>query len=543
MEEARKEIRALQSIQAKKAPKSFTENIQKLNYDTEYMAKYLIVMQKGIDDGNKNIVEKIKDLIENLVIVFSGGSGVSGFEDFIPVVQPLLATVPILGDLMEIISGVEDGDLNDVGSWVSNLLNNLGGLGRNTNRILLELQSKLSEGATFSDTFDRNDNSSLGNGWTQGGEGSNLEIMGNAARINGLPFSTGRRYAICPKKADDNDVAVSVGVNNKGIAPAAMTTLFIQSNANLTEFVYANLYKKAFYIGRGTRSGNNWTFNDWKSSTQKELSEGGLVEFTAEGTKYKLTANGETLLEHTDVSGYPRDDLHRNVAFAEETKVVGIIPQFSWGVVAFTMRSQVKLTAVQSAITKADDAKNTATSASNTATAANNTATAANNNATAASNVATEANNKVDAVSGAVQGAVDDAAEALERADIAYANASYWEAECVVSSAEVLIGVNELLIGLCQNVPTGKVRKVTDIHFAFNSNPGGATIQTKKWNAAGTSSSVIHTATISAGTIRIGYNNLDVSVVDKERIFWDVTALGGTVPPTVLQCLVFGVIL
>ena len=540
-----REVWFLHQVEKQKYSEDFVQNITQVNQTLTSLSKYLISMQKGIDDLGRDIFEVIGDFVDELIILFGGGTGLDfGLDGLVPVVQKLIGNIPILADLIEILSGIEDGNVNDVGTFINRLLENIfGGFG-NANRVLLELQAKLSEGATFHDTFDRPNSTTLGNGWIQGGNGSELQIIDNAARINGpASYGEGRRYAICPKVADQNDMAVSVGVNNKGVAQGACTTIILHSNADMTEFVYANLFLARFYIGRGTRSGNNWTFNDWKSSVdQKRLTEGGMVEFTAKNNTYKLSCNGSTLVEHNDTSDFPRDENHRYSGFAQQTTIF-VLPAFSWGVVAYTMRSQVVLTAVQSAITKADDAKNTATSASNTATAANNTAIAANNNATTASNVATEANNKVDAVSGAVQSAVDDAAEALERADIAYANASYWEAECVVSSAEVLIGVNELLIGLCQNVPTGKVRKVTDIHFAFNSNPGGATIQTKKWNSAGTSSSVIHTATISAGTIRIGYNNLDVSVSDKERIFWDVTALGGTVPPTVLQCLVFGVIL
>lgn len=147
-----------------------------------------------------------------------------------------------------------------------------------------------------------------------------------------------------------------------------------------------------------------------------------------------------------------------------------------------------------------------------------------------------------DAVSTA-EAAANDAAAAVDTADQAFENASYWEAECVVASAGVNLGINELYIGLCQNVPTGKTRSITDLHIALLDNVGGCTIQTKKWNAAGTSSSVIHTATLGANVTRISYNNLGLSVADKERVFWNVVAAPGTVPPNVLQCLVFGVIL
>ena len=147
-----------------------------------------------------------------------------------------------------------------------------------------------------------------------------------------------------------------------------------------------------------------------------------------------------------------------------------------------------------------------------------------------------------DAAAAAAAAAAATANDAQDTADIAYANAQYWEAECVVSSAEVLLGVNELLIGLCQNVPTGKTRTITDLHIALVSQPAGMVLETKKYNAAGTSSSVLHTATLTAGQIRRSYNNLGLAVLDKERIFWNVTSITGTVAPVVLQCLIFGVI-
>ena len=133
--------------------------------------------------------------------------------------------------------------------------------------------------------------------------------------------------------------------------------------------------------------------------------------------------------------------------------------------------------------------------------------------------------------------------DASDTADVAYAAASYWETECVVASAAVVLGLNELFIGLCQNVPTGKQRIITDLHIALQSQANGLTIQTKKYNAAGTSSSVIRTDTLTAGQIRASYNNIGANVLDKERIFWNVTSITGSVEPLVLQILVFGVII
>lgn len=312
--------------------------------------------------------------------------------------QEFVGDVPILGDLIEILSGVEDGTVDDVGSWVNNLVANLTGLGKNTNRAIMEIQAKLAEGAKFSDTFDRADNhTSLGNGWIQGGEGEGLGIIDNAARLDnrdGVLASTGRRYAICPQTADDDDCTVAAGVNNAGVAIDAMTSLFIRSNSSLTEFVFANIYGKSVYMGRGTRSGNTWSFTDWTSKTSGiNIPEGALIELQADGADYSLSVNGSTLLSHTDVSGYPIDASHRTVGFASETRTSGLgglLRSFSWGLVAFTMRSTVVLTAIDSAFSNAAAAVTAANDASDAADTAVVAATDATDTAVGVANTVNE---------------------------------------------------------------------------------------------------------------------------------------------------------
>lgn len=74
-------VRALRSIDSSKYNQEFVQNIQSLNYATDFMADYMVVMQSGIDDANKDIIQKIQDFIEDLIIIFGGGEyGDSGFE-------------------------------------------------------------------------------------------------------------------------------------------------------------------------------------------------------------------------------------------------------------------------------------------------------------------------------------------------------------------------------------------------------------------------------------------------------------------------------
>lgn len=173
----------------------------------------------------------------------------------------------------------------------------------------------------------------------------------------------------------------------------------------------------------------------------------------------------------------------------------------------------------------------------------NHTATVAQTTATAAQSTATAANSAASTAVSTAQEAANAAADAQETADIAYALSSYWEAEAVIASAAVQLGVNELRIGMCQNVPAGQSRKITDLHIALLSQPAGLVLESKKWNAAGTASSVIHTATLGANVTRVSYNNLEIPVADKERVFWNVASVTGSAPPNALQCALFGVIL
>ena len=139
--------------------------------------------------------------------------------------------------------------------------------------------------------------------------------------------------------------------------------------------------------------------------------------------------------------------------------------------------------------------------------------------------------------------AANEAQQALVTADIAYENAQYWKDECVVASAGVILGVNELVIGVVMDVPTGRTRKITDMHFALFSKPGSLSIETKVQSADGVTERVVHNHSIIPVATRVNVNNLDIDVADKERVFWNVTALGGTVPASVLQIALVGVLL
>ncbi|QIS18522.1 hypothetical protein [Nocardia terpenica] len=259
--------------------------------------------------------------------------------------------------------------ISAIEAWVRSLL----GINSAHGAAIAELETRLATGSAYVDKFNRPNAPVLGNDWIQGGAGQRLGIIDSAARIDNTGISTGIRYAICPQQMTDDNHSVAAIVNPAGVMAGAMTSLYLRANADLTEFVYLNAYRDALYIGRGTRSDNNWTFNDWKSVTSRGVRESDTIEFVPSGTTYKVVINRTTILEHTDVSGYPIDSEHRTVGFSSETKFQGIIPNYSWGLAAFSARSGLgQLSATHATATAAQE---TAAAAQVTAHGAQATAT------------------------------------------------------------------------------------------------------------------------------------------------------------------------
>ncbi|MEV4127164.1 hypothetical protein [Nocardia sp. NPDC049707] len=153
-----------------------------------------------------------------------------------------------------------------------------------------------------------------------------------------------------------------------------------------------------------------------------------------------------------------------------------------------------------------------------------------------------EAQGKADQAVTKAQAAANQAAAADSTAASASARASYWEAEFVVASAAVVLGVNELLIGLCQNVPVGLNRTITDMHAALLTQPNGMSFDLMKWDATGTVASTLGSFTLAANQTRRNWPNLNCLMANKERVYINVTSVTGSTAPVVLQILLFGVL-
>ncbi|QYW00828.1 minor tail protein [Gordonia phage Madi] len=68
-----REVFFLKQVANQKYNKDFAVNMVQVNNTLKSISKYLIVMQQGIDDLNRDILEQIQDFISELIIIFNGG--------------------------------------------------------------------------------------------------------------------------------------------------------------------------------------------------------------------------------------------------------------------------------------------------------------------------------------------------------------------------------------------------------------------------------------------------------------------------------------
>lgn len=309
--------------------------------------------------------------------------------DIVGLVFDALATmvedIPIIGDIV---------------GFVASLFGNSSA----SNARIARLETIVSKGSSGYDDFNRSDTSSLGRGpqmtadWVTGGDGQALGVQGRAAGLveAALP-ADGRRWARYPTPASSSTMTADTIVDDKKVDNRACTSVIVAANAAFTEFVYANVFGTGVYLGRGTRSGNSWSFTDWKQNTSYKVGTAERVEVRASGSGiYQLVVDNTVILEHTDTT-YPIDVDHRYVGFAIQCST-GILqlPEYGWRLSAFSLKSEAgTFTAIEAVETVANGA---ATTANGAVTVANGAQTAAENavgtavtQATAAANAAAAA--------------------------------------------------------------------------------------------------------------------------------------------------------
>lgn len=325
--------------------------------------------------------------------------------------------------------------IGDIVGFVASLFGNSSA----SNARIARLETIVSKGSSGYDDFNRSDTSSLGRGpqmtadWVTGGNGQALGVQGRAAGlVEALAPADGRRWARYPSPASSSTMTADTIVDDKKLDNQACTSVIVAANAAFTEFVYANVFGTGVYLGRGTRSGNSWSFNDWKSNTSYKVGTAERVEVRASGSGiYQLVVDNTVILEHTDVS-YPIDVDHRYVGFAIQCWTAILqLPQYGWRLSAFSLKSEA----------------GTFTAIETVETIANGAVTVANGAATTANGAVTVANGAQTAAENAVETAVTEATAAATSAAEAAAAAIGAAQQQQVSNAQAAI------IGIANGLP------------------------------------------------------------------------------------------
>ncbi|OLT33684.1 hypothetical protein BJF84_21350 [Rhodococcus sp. CUA-806] len=436
-----------------------------------------------------------------------------------------LEDIPIIGgalsDLVEVISGVEDGNTADVGTFI-NLL-----LGRDTSLAsrVAAIENKIAVGAEYFDNFKRGDNDSvLGSpdpgtiaNWIQFGTGQALGIHDQAAqqKRDALP-SDGVRYARCPFVATSSDYTISAVIHPAGTPNQPATSFYGRCNADGTEGVYVDFFGNRCRIGRFTRSGTSVTRTQWAINNSKSYSNSSTPQLRMIGNRYQVVIDDIVILDYTDTSGFPVDAGHRTSMFSVQCWTAILqVPQWSGSLASFAVRS-VDQTAIQQATTAASNAEAAAGAVLGIA-----------ENADAKATAAQETANSVE----------DIALAAQTSADVAYAAAARWKDEFIASSAGVVLGKNELPLGVVMDVPSGRTRKISRIIYGLITNTGAMTVQLISTSPTRVST-VIHTTNIPAGVVEFIDNSPDITVTDGHRISCNVLSIAGN--SSVLQCAIIG---
>lgn len=86
------------------------------------------------DTGGMNLLQLVVEAVERFLkevvlavvgVFIPGRAAFEQLQEWGGDLAAALAKIPIIGDIIEILTGKEDGDLNDLGTWVHNLLGNL----------------------------------------------------------------------------------------------------------------------------------------------------------------------------------------------------------------------------------------------------------------------------------------------------------------------------------------------------------------------------------------------------------------------------------
>lgn len=292
-----------------------------------------------------------------------GGRKPSGDVDLLdllpPGLQDWIEDLPIFGDLIEIFTGREDDDPNDIGSMLNKLKSWVGGLFGFRASIasrVSAIEGKIATGAEFFDDFNRGENTGgLGNGWVQGGEGQPLGIRDQAAMIiqGGLQANPGLRWAKSKQPASGDTFTVSMVTHPVAPSRYAQTILFARMNAAFTEGLGVRMVAGRCWLSRVSRpssTSNAWSWVDIDTQP-RSYSQSATVEFKGEESVLQVLIDSEIVLTATDTV-HAIDADHRENGFAQQTTTgaFNFTPEYSGALASYSLKS---VAALQSVVTTA----------------------------------------------------------------------------------------------------------------------------------------------------------------------------------------------
>jgi uncharacterized protein (DUF697 family) len=140
--------------------------------------------------------------------------------------------------------------------------------------------------------------STLGAAFTQNQPGMVGVIEGCAGAFFGGPLRSHAMHNI-PLAGDNQSAKMVFGTNG---TLAASTSLFVRAAADMSTFVYVEVFSDEMFLGRGTLSNGVYTLTSWQRRDLKTR-KGATVELRATGTLYSVYVNGTPVMSQSDSVG------------------------------------------------------------------------------------------------------------------------------------------------------------------------------------------------------------------------------------------------
>lgn len=354
-----REVRALRSISKaqKGPPKEFQKNMAQVNASIRYLSEYMVIMQKGIDDSNKDIIQKIQDAIDELLILFAGGTAIEDIFDFgnlevffnnlgaIFGIDNLLEPIDLgafiddffenvthngvvqmindfIADFLSAIDGATGGvfNLDDLADRIR--LTETVATTADTNAIVAQNTANAAQAAVAELIADSNGADEVG-GLTitrrfRDGDGpavsgtmpgfafydsNKIGVINELARwyLTGTSGSTGDGYARHNTQltVDDQEVSITFGT---ALSEIAWTGVFLRANAGMTAGVIA--YVNADQLRFGTFNWGGSNNPNFSQITQiiRNFYNGDIIRVRAVGNVYTVYHNGYPIYINTHAS-------------------------------------------------------------------------------------------------------------------------------------------------------------------------------------------------------------------------------------------------